>query len=96
MRGLILAAMVAALAWPAAAQSLCGPHDAIVATLVAEFGETLAFVGRHPTEPKIMEVFLNADTGTFSVLVSRPETSCVTATGVAGASVAPTPPGDPS
>ncbi|MGH6719617.1 MAG: hypothetical protein ACREER_09895, partial [Alphaproteobacteria bacterium] len=80
------------LAGPALAESLCGPRAAIVAELGARFGEAVVFQGLHPTSAQMMELLVNPETGTFTVLVSNPETSCVTAAGVGatlGAYVAP-------
>ncbi|MGH6719629.1 MAG: hypothetical protein ACREER_09955 [Alphaproteobacteria bacterium] len=87
------------LAAPAlAGESACGPRATIMAELGERFGEAVVFRGRHPTSPQVMELLVNPETGTFTVLVSDPETSCVTAAGVDAALhdyVAP-PTGDPS
>lgn len=82
----------------AVAQSMCGPHDVVVAELGERYGEAVVFEGRHPRLPQIYELLLNPETGTFTVLISDPERSCVTAAGIAGAArtyVAPAR-GDPS
>jgi hypothetical protein len=108
---MILAALVAALSFvatlslaalplgnAAVAQSMCGPHDVLVAELGERYGEAVVFEGRHERLPQIYELLLNPETGTFTVLISDPERSCVTAAGIAGAArgfVAP-PLGDPS
>ncbi len=82
----------------AVASSMCGPHDVLVAELGERYGEAVVFEGRHPRLPQIYELLLNPETGTFTVLISDPSTSCVAAAGIAGAARAYVAParGDPS
>ena len=100
MRTILLAAVLAAFSFVAQAnaQSMCGPHDALVAKLGHDYGEAVVFQGQHPTRPQMIEVLVNPATGSFTVLVTNPETSCVTAAGVSGALVEYVAPvvGDPS
>lgn len=67
-----------------AGESACGPHDALVAGLAERFGEAIVFRGRHPSASQVMEVLVNPETGTFTVLITNPTASCVMAAGVAG------------
>lgn len=95
MRIPTLAALVAAFSFPAhAGETACGPREAIVAHLAEAFGEAPIFAGAHPTSPQTMELFLNPETGTFTVLVTNPMTSCVTAAGVDGRAFPPPVPGE--
>jgi hypothetical protein len=102
MTGIIHARVLAAVlgtvvSFPTAAgQSLCGPHDILVAELETRFGEVVVFRGRHPTEPRVMEVLHNAATGTFTVLVTDATASCITATGRDATLGGTTAPGQPS
>ncbi len=89
MRAIVFAAPVAAAIWaaisyPVAAQSMCGPAAEVVGRLAAEFGEAPIFVGRHPEQPRRMTLTLNPDEGTWSVVIDDGTTACVTAHGIDG------------
>jgi hypothetical protein len=77
----IAAALVAAVSFQARAQTACGPHDDLVALLADQYGETLAFAGRHPSAPLVLELYVNDETGSWTIVQSNPETTCMTASG---------------
>jgi hypothetical protein len=85
---------MAALAPPAHAM-VCAPREGLVAALTGSYGETLAARGLQNAR-SIVELWTSAETGTFTVLVSRADgISCVLSTGTHWAVVPPVaaPPG---
>lgn len=72
----------AALAPPLAAQTaLCLPREALVASLEAQYSETLAGGGLQ-SGTRLIELWRSKDSGTFTILLTRPDgISCVVATG---------------
>ena len=83
IRPLILALAVAS---PAAAQSQCGPTEQVIAALTGRYGEAVIAQGL-VADPQgnliaLMQTYVNADTGTWTVLMTRPDgMSCMTASG---------------
>ena len=75
------------------ATAMCGPPATIAATLARDFGEAPVFRGRHPTAPVTMTVYLNALTGSWSVVQSDGASACLTASGRDGVTQEP---GDPT
>lgn len=70
-----------ALGPPAVAQSTCMPRDNLVDSLNSKFSETLAGGGLQ-TEQRLIEVWRSADSGTFTIIMTRPDgISCVLAAG---------------
>lgn len=76
-----LIATIAALALPAAAQpTKCYPVEAMMQHLQTRYGETSRGMGLAGTV--IVEVLANAETGTFTIVVHRPDgMSCPLADG---------------
>lgn len=82
---LISAALVfgaAALAPPAMAQStVCMPRDALTASLQTKYSETLGGGGLQ-SAGRLIELWRSVETGTFTIILTRPNgTSCVLASG---------------
>jgi hypothetical protein len=72
-----------ALAPPAVAQThvTCQPRDELTKTLQTRFGEHITGAGLQ-SETQVIEVWSSVETGSFTVLVTRPDgVSCVVATG---------------
>lgn len=90
MRKLVLALpLIAASAFPAAAQQMCGPHQEIVKELEEKHGESLAMLGLS-VKGHIVNVYVNDKTGSFTVLLTRPDgVSCFVDAGEAGQRVKP-------
>lgn len=78
---LTIAIALAILTKPAAAQSRCAPYDAISANLIQKYGERRAHGGLRSTT-QAMEIWVNDETGTWTVLIITPaNVSCVVAAG---------------
>lgn len=70
---------------PVAAQSNCGPRAYIVEQLQTKYEEYVFFLGLGATGTNITEMFLNSETGTWTVIVTGPSgVSCLTASGQDG------------
>lgn len=98
---IVLAAIVAATPAPAqeppAAPQLpaCGPRDGIVAALERKWGERRVGVGLQ-NRGSVTEVFASAETGTWTILQTRPDgVACARAAGEGWVTETP-PPGAPS
>ncbi|SFN43855.1 hypothetical protein SAMN04487859_102208 [Roseovarius lutimaris] len=79
---LIFGAAALAPPQPAAAQGLsCLPRDALVERLEGRYREHLAGGGLQNAQ-QLLEVWTSAETGTFTVFITRPDgVSCIVATG---------------
>lgn len=82
MKRLILGlAMVALIASPATAQSVCGDRDEIVSRLESAYLEKQVALGLD-SSGSVVELFASKNGGTFSILVSRPDgVSCLMTAG---------------
>lgn len=70
-----------ALGPPAFAQATCLPREHMVDSLSSRFSETLAGGGLQ-TEHRLIEIWRSADSGSFTILMTRPDgISCVLAAG---------------
>lgn len=80
---LAFAGGVAALASDAQAQTPCAPRDQVIAQLEDEYGETRRGVGLQ-NRGAVVEVYASDATGTWSILVTRPDgVACLVAAGEA-------------
>ncbi len=73
----------AAIAPPALAQNVipCGLHDLIAAQLITEYNETRIGAGLQNPQT-LMEIWTSAETGSWTVLIIRPNgVACVVASG---------------
>lgn len=75
-----------AFASPAIAQSQCGPREAVIAALTGQYGESVVSRGlianAQGQTVAAMEVWVNAKTGSFTVLLTRPDgVACFAASG---------------
>jgi hypothetical protein len=80
------AVLLALLALPAhAQQQQCGPRDKMIAQLAEKYGETqrtMGYVGPPPAITSVMETYANEDTGTWTILLAKPDgTACMIASG---------------
>jgi hypothetical protein len=95
-----LALILALLALPAHAQQQCGPRAQLVAKLAEQFGETqrtMGYVGPAPAITAVMETYANDATGTWTILLAKPDgTACMIASGGGwiGDEQTPMPPGE--
>ncbi|MDD7973746.1 hypothetical protein [Roseinatronobacter alkalisoli] len=72
---------MAALAPPAAAQTICGPRLAIANWLTSSFSEARTAVGLIGQD-RALELWVAEDTHSWTILVTRPDSiSCVVASG---------------
>lgn len=74
MKKLTLAALAVALPLSAASAQVCGKHEDFAKTLEKDHGETLAAVGLS-NQGHAVQFFLNEKTGSFTVMLSRPDGS---------------------
>ena len=74
LTGTIVTAAAAATSAP------CQPRDALTARLAARYGESLR--ARGVMTPVLLEIFANVRTGTFTILIVRPDgTACIAGAG---------------
>lgn len=96
MKILAIAALAVLSALPVAAQTACLPRAEVIASLGGRFGETLAGGGLQ-SETRLIEVWRSTETGTFSVVLTRPDgMSCILAAGMSWHDAATTLAGDPA
>ena len=80
---LLTATLATTAAAPAAAQmrTACLPHEAATSKLVEGYGEQRVGLGIGPSGNAVYELYV-AETGTWTILVTRPNgTSCIAASG---------------
>lgn len=79
---ILAAAAIAVLAVPGVgqAQQPCASRDTMVGRLAAGYGETRAGIGTSGAQ--VVELFVSAETGSWTILVSRPGgPTCMAAAG---------------
>lgn len=75
LAGVVLATQIAR------AEPQCGPRDGVLALLTDKYGETRRSIGL-TAQTMVMELHANADTGTWSITLTRPDgTTCLVAAG---------------
>jgi hypothetical protein len=96
-----IAIILALLAMPAHAQQPpCGPRAQLVADLAKKYGETqrtMGYVNGGPAITAVMETYANDATGTWTILLAKPDgTACMLASGGGwiGDDKPPMPPGE--
>jgi hypothetical protein len=95
-----LALILALLAMPAHAQQQCGPRAQLVAKLAEKYGETqrtMGYVSGGPAITAVMETYANDDTGSWTIILAKPDGSaCMLASGGGwiGDDEPPMPPGE--
>ncbi|SFI84854.1 hypothetical protein [Albimonas pacifica] len=81
MRTILSAAAIALAASPVVAQPQCAPRPIVVEALAQKFGEHRIGMGIQ-NGARVVEVFVNAETGSFTVLsTSLAGLSCIVAGG---------------
>ena len=76
-----LAAVLALLAAPVAAQTNCAPHADIVERLAAGYGEYRQAIGLAANNT-VMEVYASLETRTWTIVVTKPDgIACLVAAG---------------
>lgn len=80
MKQVIAAALAVFISAPAWGQEQCGVRTELTAWLSETYGETMQSVGIMPSG-SIFEAWANIDTGTFTVLLTQGETSCMVIAG---------------
>lgn len=67
---------------PANAQGRnCAPHEMVVERLASSYGESRQAIAMNP-DTSVLEVFASADTGTWTITVTKPEgLTCIVAAG---------------
>lgn len=83
MRILLAAAVAALLPAGGHAQGrACAPHELIVERLASMFGEARIGMGL-AADNAVLEIFASAETGTWTIVVTRPgQGSCLVASGM--------------
>jgi hypothetical protein len=92
-RGALVAFLICAASMPSSAQQgPCGPTGAVEKRIHDQYGETI--VGAGMVAGGILFTLANPDTGTFTVLIRRPDKmTCIVMSGTGWASVEPQKPG---
>lgn len=76
-----LAAVLALMAAPVAAQTNCAPHAAVVERLATGYGEYRQSIGL-ATDDTVVEMYASLETGTWSIVVTRHDgIACLVASG---------------
>lgn len=92
MRFLFIALLF--LAGQADAQEPCAPRQQVLNGLKAQYGETRHGMGFQPKDGVVYETFANDETGTWTIIQSRPDgQSCIMASGELWETAAPEKPG---
>lgn len=74
----------------------CGPRDAVLAALADTYGETRRSAGLASTNT-LMEVFASDASGTWTIIITRPDgISCLAASGANFEAIPATAPGNPA
>jgi hypothetical protein len=64
-------------------EQVCADREEVTASLIGQWGELPTVVGRTPTQ--VMEVWLNPETGTWTLVITSPTgVSCINAAGEDG------------
>lgn len=78
---LLIAALAACVALPAMAQENCAPRDVVTESLRSRYGESVQSMGM-VANGTVLEMWANAETGTWSIMITRPDgISCLPASG---------------
>ena len=81
---------VALLDGPAQAQTNCAKRDALIEGLATKYGE-LRVAGGLQSATEMVEVFTSTATGSFTILLTRPNgLSCIVSTGKGWNAIEPT------
>lgn len=79
MNKVIAAALAVCISAPAWGQEQCGPHSDLTAWLSENYGESLQSIG--VTTAGFLETWANTETGSFTMLLTQGETSCMVIAG---------------
>lgn len=79
MKQIIAAALAVCISAPAWGQEQCGPHSDLTAWLSENYGESLQSVGI--TAAGFLETWANIASGSFTVILTQGETSCMVIAG---------------
>ena len=60
---------------------LCDSTEKIIKSLVDNFKETLTWGGKHNSDNSVYSLWVNENTGSWTLLKMSPETSCILGTG---------------
>lgn len=94
---MIRAAIIAiCLATSANAQQLCGPHGKVIASFLAEHGEERRGIGVMLGDNLIMEILVNDETGTWTMLTVKDGVACLFVAGTHFTAIPAAPKGDPA
>jgi hypothetical protein len=79
----MIASVATALAWPAAAQAVCGEREKFIDHLSNSYAEAPVAIGL-ASNGNVLEVLKSDKAGTWTIIVTRPNgMSCVVASGEA-------------
>lgn len=79
MKQIIAAALVALMAIPASGQEQCGERAAVTIWLAEEYGESLQTIGI--SQAGFVETWANIATGSFTIILTQGDVSCMVAAG---------------
>ena len=79
MKQVIAAALVAFMASPVVGQEQCGPRANLTAWLTENYSETMQSIGI--TQRGFIETWANVETGSFTVILTQGDMSCMVIAG---------------
>jgi hypothetical protein len=79
--GLFIALFLWLAAWPANAQQLCGPRPEVIAAIKKSAGEREVWFGKHPNEKGTVMLLLSGKSGSWTLLMVKPDMACIIAAG---------------
>lgn len=79
--GLFVALFLWLLAWPANAQTLCGPRREVIDAIKNSAKETEIWFGKHSgTEPLVL-LLLSGKSGSWTLISVKPDVACIIGAG---------------
>lgn len=79
--GLFTALLLWLLAWPAHAQTLCGPRREVIDAIKQSAQETEVWYGHTSGNEKAVMLLLSGKSGSWTLLQVRPDVACVVGAG---------------
>lgn len=79
--GLFVALLLWLLAWPANAQTLCGPRREVIDAIKQSAQETEVWYGHASGNEKAVMLLLSGKSGSWTLLQVRPDVACVVGAG---------------
>lgn len=79
--GLFAALFLWLLAWPAHAQTLCGPRREVIDAIKQSAKETEIWFGKHSGNEPLVLLLLSGKSGSWTLIAVKPDVACVIGAG---------------